>query len=167
MIEIAKVRYKGWPNSYRVANDKIELIALGDVGPRVIRYGFRSGVNQFVEFAEHAGLTGGDEWRIYGGHRLWHSPENLNRTYYPYNQAVEVIIREVGLTLVQQEESTTKLQKKMSIEMDNKTGAVTIMHSIKNCGLCCFLSWAFGMAWLTRITVSKARPVDLNSSSNL
>lgn len=135
MIDITRLDYKGWPNSYRITNDKIELIVLADVGPRVIKYGFVDGINQFVELSEQAGLTGGDQWRLYGGHRLWHSPENINRTYYPDNQTVEVTIRESGLMLVQPEESTTKLRKKIEIEMDDKTGDVTIIHSIKNCSL--------------------------------
>ena len=29
------------------------------------------------------GKTGGSEWHIYGGHRLWHAPEVMPRTYYP------------------------------------------------------------------------------------
>jgi hypothetical protein len=135
MIDISKMEYKGWANSYRITNKKVELIILADVGPRVIRYGFVDGTNQFIEFPEHAGLVGDDVWRIYGGHRLWHSPENLVRTYYPDNQPIEVFHRENGLLLVQQEETSTKLQKKMEIEMDNETGAITVIHRIKNCGL--------------------------------
>ena len=135
MIDTTKLEYKGWANSYRVTNKKVELIVLADVGPRIIRFSFVNGINQFVEFPEHAGLVGEDVWRIYGGHRLWHSPENLNRTYYPDNHAVEVFILENGLRLVQQEETSTKLQKIIEIEMDHETGVVTIIHRIKNCSL--------------------------------
>lgn len=135
MIDITKVEYKGWPNSYRVTNNKVELIVLADVGPRIISYGFVGGTNQFVEFPEHAGLVGEDVWRIYGGHRLWHSPENMNRTYYPDNNSVDVVKRENGLMLVQQEEISTKLQKIIEIEMDCETGDVTVIHRIKNCSL--------------------------------
>jgi len=135
MIDTTKLDYKGWSNSYNITNKKIELIVLADVGPRIIRYGFVDGINQFVEFPEHSGLVGEDVWRIYGGHRLWHSPENINRTYYPDNHTVDVYKRENGLILVQQEETSTKLQKIIEIEMDHETGAVTIIHRIKNCSL--------------------------------
>ena len=30
----------------------------------------------FKEYDEQMGKTGGDEWRIYGGHRLWIAPEH-------------------------------------------------------------------------------------------
>lgn len=132
MIKITRLKYRGWPNAYRITDDRVELIILTDVGPRIIRYGFVGGENQFVELPEQTGLTGGDEWRLYGGHRLWHSPESLTRTYYADNHPVEVIVRENGLVLVQQKESSTNLQKSMEVEMDSETGAVTIIHHIKN-----------------------------------
>ena len=31
---IEKVSYAGWPNCYRLADDRIELIATGDMGSR-------------------------------------------------------------------------------------------------------------------------------------
>ncbi|HQE83180.1 MAG TPA: hypothetical protein PLM14_09285, partial [Candidatus Hydrogenedentes bacterium] len=70
-----KIAYGGWPNCIRIAKGPIELIATTDVGPRIIRFGFSGGHNLFKEFEEHLGQTGGDEWRSYGGHRLWHAPE--------------------------------------------------------------------------------------------
>ncbi len=39
-VKVEKTAYKGWQNCYRVTNGKIELIVTGDVGPRVIRFGF-------------------------------------------------------------------------------------------------------------------------------
>ena len=36
-----KVSYGGWPNCVRLNNGKVELIITTDVGPRVIRFGFR------------------------------------------------------------------------------------------------------------------------------
>lgn len=46
MISIVKINYKGWCNSFRVSNGKLELVVLADVGPRIIRYGFVGDVNQ-------------------------------------------------------------------------------------------------------------------------
>lgn len=134
-MEITKFEYKGWTNSYKIANNKVELIVLSDVGPRIISFGFVGERNQFVEFPEYSGLIEGNQWRIYGGHRLWHSPENIVRTYYPDNQKVEVVLKEKGLLLVQQEEASTKLQKKMEIELDSEASDVTVLHTIKNCSL--------------------------------
>jgi len=112
-------------------NKKVEFIVLADVGPRIIRFEFVDGINQFVEFPEHAGMVGEDGWRIYGGHRLWHSSENLNRTYYPDNHAVDIFKRENGLILLQQEETSTKLQKIIEIV---SCSYITIVSIIKRTG---------------------------------
>ena len=64
MVEITKLKYKEWDNSYRITNKKVEIIVLSDVGPRIIRYGFLGGMNQFAEFPEHSGLVGG----MHGGY---------------------------------------------------------------------------------------------------
>ena len=49
------------------------MIATTDVGPRIIRFGFVGEENEFKEYEDTTGQVGGDEWRIYGGHRLWHA----------------------------------------------------------------------------------------------
>ena len=85
-----KIVYTGWPNCYRLANGLVELVVTTDVGPRVIRFGFVGGANVFKEYDAMLGLTGGDEWRIYGGHRLWHAPEGKPRTYCPDNGPVQI-----------------------------------------------------------------------------
>jgi len=48
-VRVEKVEYKGWHNCYRVTNGEVELIVTGDVGPRVIRFGFVGGQNLFKE----------------------------------------------------------------------------------------------------------------------
>jgi hypothetical protein len=98
-VRIEKVPYGGWDNCYRIYNDEIELIVTSDVGPRIIRYGFIGKENVLCEKADQMGKTGGDEWRIYGGHRLWHSPEDKVRTYFPDNEAVDVKIIQNGIRI--------------------------------------------------------------------
>ncbi|MYB54434.1 MAG: hypothetical protein F4X77_19875, partial [Acidobacteriia bacterium] len=70
-VTVEKIPYAGWPNCYRLSNGEVELIVTSDVGPRIIRYGFEGGQNFFVELEEDLGKTGGDNWRLYGGSRLW------------------------------------------------------------------------------------------------
>ena len=88
-----KVSYRGWSNCHRLANDEVELIVTGDVGPRVIRFAPVGGDNLFKEFDDMMGRTDDEEWLIYGGHRFWHAPEEKPRTYYPDNAPVEVTER--------------------------------------------------------------------------
>jgi hypothetical protein len=97
VIRIEKRNYRGWPNSYFFANGSVELVVLADVRPRVVRYAFTGGENQFHEFENQSGLCGGGEFRLYGGHRLWVWPE-VERTYFPDNRSVEVKTTAAGAT---------------------------------------------------------------------
>ncbi len=83
------ISYRGWNNAYRLSNGVVELVVTADVGPRILFYGFLNGKNLLHEVEEDAGKTGGSEFRLYGGHRLWVSPE-VERTYYPDNTPVAV-----------------------------------------------------------------------------
>lgn len=134
MIRIEKREYRGWTNAHWLSNDTIELVVLADVGPRVVRYAFRGGENQFHEFSDQAGRCGGSEFRLYGGHRLWAWPE-VDRTYFPDNQPVEVVISSTGATFTAPVESVspgTFLQKTISIALSEQGTHVQLAHSIAN-----------------------------------
>ncbi len=127
-----KISYGGWPNCIRLANNKIELIATTDIGPRIIRFGFIGGDNEFHEDPKQIGLIGGNEWRAYGGHRLWHAPEANPRTYYPDNQPVDYSFDDGVLCLTQETEKTTGIQKSISIKIDPNESKVEIVHKLTN-----------------------------------
>jgi hypothetical protein len=129
-----KVAYGGWPNCYRLANDEVELIVTGDVGPRILRFGFVGDDNEFGEFVEQMGQTGGTEWRIYGGHRLWHAPEDKARSYYPDNGPVEVVEENGTVRVIQPPEATTGIQKEIAITLE-AASRVKVRHSLRNIGL--------------------------------
>jgi hypothetical protein len=46
-VKVEKTEYAGWKNCYRVTNGEVEVIVTGDVGPRVIRFGFVGRLNLF------------------------------------------------------------------------------------------------------------------------
>ncbi|HUU69935.1 MAG TPA: hypothetical protein VM186_10440 [Planctomycetota bacterium] len=127
-----RIAYGGWDNCYRLANRSIELIVTGDVGPRVIRLAPKNGQNLFKEFASMMGKTGGDEWRICGGHRLWHSPEAKPRTYFPDNLPVQISEIKNGLRTLQMVETTTGIQKQMEITLDPAKPHVKVVHRLTN-----------------------------------
>ena len=130
-----KVPYRGWPNCYRLANGEVELIVTGDVGPRIIRFGFIGDDNEFGEFAEQVGRVGGSEWRIYGGHRLWHSPEDKGRTYCADNGPVKVVEENGTVRVIQPPEATTGIQKEITIVLDPASSQVEVQHFLRNVGL--------------------------------
>jgi hypothetical protein len=129
-----RVTYVGWPNCYRLAKDDLELIVTGDVGPRIIRLGFVGQENEFAEFPEDLGQTGGAEWRLYGGHRFWHSPEDRERTYYPDNEPVAVTEENGTVRIVQPREATTGIQKELALTLAGRD-QVTVRHCLRNQGL--------------------------------
>jgi hypothetical protein len=140
MSQVAKIAYQGWPNCCRLWNDAVELIVTTDVGPRVICFGF-TGENELGEFPEHAGQTGGDEFRLYGGHRLWHAPESLERTYCPDNSPVACETQVDGVRILQPTESRTGIQKEIVISLSPAEAQVRIVHRLWNRNL-----WAVDLA---------------------
>ncbi len=127
-----KVRYGGWANCIRLTNGQVELLVTTDVGPRVIRFGFSGGQNLFKEFADQIGKTGGTEWRSYGGHRLWHAPEAMPRTYFPDNVPVKYAWDGKTLKLTQPIETTTGIVKEMEITLSPNENHVTVLHRLIN-----------------------------------
>lgn len=143
-------RYKGWEHCVRLSNDLVELIAVTEVGPRLIRFGFVDSENVFGEMPEQGGLKGGDEWRIYGGHRLWHAPEAVPRTYYPDNQLVQYEIISGCLRLRQPVEPTTGIEKEMDIRLEEGAAQVEVIHRLKNHNL-----WPVSLAvWALSVMAS-------------
>ncbi len=132
MNQLEKVSYRGWPNCYRLTNGRIELIITTDVGPRIIHFGFVDGVNEFAVLDATAGLVGGDEWRVYGGHRLWHAPEAAPRTYFPDNQPVKLAGTADCVHLIQPTEPTTGIQKEIELRLDPQQASVQVTHRLTN-----------------------------------
>ena len=136
MIQIEKIDYRSWRNAYRLTNGIVDVIVLADVGPRVVHYGLCGSENQFHELSDQFGLRGGDEFRLYGGHRLWVWPET-ERTYFPDNQLVEVHTSPGGATFTAPVEAAapgTSLQKKITIQLDESGTRVRLCHTVSNCG---------------------------------
>ncbi len=139
---VERIAYGGWDECYRLSNGIVEIVATAQVGPRLIRFGFVDGANEFAEFADQLGKVGGDEWRIYGGHRLWHAPEHPERTYYPDNEPVQVrVVDEWTLELTQLTEKTTGIQKRLRVRLSPDAASVTVTHILINRNL-----WAIELA---------------------
>lgn len=135
LVTVEKIVYRGWPNCYRIADETVEVVVTADVGPRIIRCGFIGESNCLAEMEEQVGLTGGNEWRMYGGHRLWHSPEAVPRTYSPDNEQVEVVSLSDGLELRQKIEPETGIAKSLRVTLNPETHQFTVEHRLVNQGL--------------------------------
>lgn len=134
-VTINKISYGGWDNCIEITNGIVDLIVTVDVGPRIIRYGFTGQENEMCEIESTLGLQGGDEWRIYGGHRLWHSPEDRQRTYEPDNSPVSREEIPNGIKTIQRVEESTKIRKEMEITLSPNNSRVRVLHRLTNTGL--------------------------------
>ncbi|MBS1736104.1 MAG: hypothetical protein JST21_18830 [Bacteroidetes bacterium] len=131
---VEKISYYGWPDCIRIYNEEIELIVTTAIGPRIVKFGYIGGQNFFYLVPGHIGKIGGNEWRIYGGHRLWHAPEAMPRSYNPDNEKVEFII-DAGnniIKLAQASEAFTGITKELEISLEADKNEVTIVHRLIN-----------------------------------
>jgi hypothetical protein len=146
-VKVEKTQYKGWENCYRVTNGEVELIVTGDVGPRIIRFGFVGGQNMFKEFPEQLGKSGEEKFQLRGGDRVWKAPEDPIATWAPDNVTVSIQVTSTGLIAREPVEPLTGLQKEIEVSMAASGTGVTVMHRIANHSLFPleFAPWALTM----------------------
>lgn len=133
-----KVSYLGAPNNIRISNGKVELILATDYGPRIMRFaplGSKDEDNVFATIPDVTLKTDLGDWYIRGGHRLWHAPEAIPRSYVPDNGPVQVARDGDTVKLIQPIEKETGIQKEIWVTLDPKRSRVTVIHKLTNRGL--------------------------------
>jgi len=133
-LTLDRISYRNWHNCCHLSNGTVALIVLADVGPRILSYGFCGGENQLHEVEGDACRTGGQNFRLYGGHRLWVSPE-VDRTYFPDNRPVAVSQQGNQACFVAPTEDHSpgaRLQKEIEIELAPSGTGVRLTHRIRN-----------------------------------
>ena len=126
------VECMGWKKCIELKSGKFRLVVTTEIGPRVIGAFLGDSENLMCVKPETAGNKKNlDEWLIYGGHRLWHSPEEKPRTYCPDNAPVEVRKTRDGLTFSSGVEQASGIRKSFSIKSLGKS-KFRITHRIRN-----------------------------------
>lgn len=130
-MKLSKTDYRGG-EALVLASKNLELIVTTAVGPRVIS--FRSvksakAGNVFLQFPRDEQRANGFYFR--GGHRLWHSPEDLVRTYQPDDEPVAIKPLPKGVALAQRPEEKTGLQKAIKLELSGEN-TVKVTHALTN-----------------------------------
>jgi len=133
-MTVEKINYRGWANSYRISNGEVEAIVTGDVGPRVMRYGFVGGQNFFREFEEQLGRSGEPDWQPRGGHRLWVGPEDPVKSYAPDNGPVAITVHDNAVLCTEPVEALTGLEKQIELRMAAARTNIEVVHRIRNAG---------------------------------
>ena len=119
-----------------IGNKFLHLDYLTDAGPRIVRLMLgESNENWMAELPNNVVETEFGAFHFYGGHRLWHSPEELPRTYFPDSQAVVVETLSDGVRLVQPiAEPHTGIRKSIEIHLHSDRAALTLVHRLQNEG---------------------------------
>lgn len=136
------INYKKYGKCAKLSKGGKTMLVTVEIGPRIIFYGEDGGENIFYEDIDdlinkddeylQKNLAGKGIWHIYGGHRLWKSPEYMD-TYYPDNEPVAIEETDDGVTFVSPVEITTGLKKSIKIKMSDDGNAI-IEHGFTNCG---------------------------------
>ena len=147
--------YAAWSKCLHLSNGKVDVAATLEVGPRIIRCGWNGERNLFKEFDGQPTESGTDEWRCYGGHRLWHAPESMERTYVPDNGPVEWRESQGMASLVQPVEKKTGIQKQIDIWLHPTRPQVRVVHRLRNLGV-----WDVEVApWALSVMAEEGRAI--------
>jgi hypothetical protein len=142
-LETEVIRHERWGQCVSIRNGSIELLATLDFGPRIIHLSSACGANLFfedennemVQSSEAFAPVGGGSWNIYGGHRLWTSPERIPRTTYPDNESVQwEKVGENRIVLRAAQEKWNQVTKEIEIRIDQAGPHVALVHRVTNNG---------------------------------
>ena len=141
MITIKEVTYKNYGKCLSLSNDSMELYVTINVGPRIVKCNLRGKENLMFEDIDRVSHTDvssvygeGKSWYIYGGHRLWLSPESLPETYYPDNDRVVYSTCSTGAEFIPPVQDVRDLQFSFSIELHETEPRAVVRHKITNMG---------------------------------
>jgi hypothetical protein len=73
-----------------------------------------------------------EEWRLMGGHRLLHCPEEYPRTYEPDNGPVRWEEMPDGVKVVSESGSISRVKKEMEISLSTNSARVKVLHRLIN-----------------------------------
>ncbi len=129
----SKIDYRGG-EALLFATRALEFVVTTSVGPRVVSLRSTAGKarNLFLEFPPNEPRANG--YLLRGGHRLWHSPEHIVRTYQPDDEALAVSLLPKGVALTQPVEERTGIVKAMALEVLGDA-TIKVTHTLTNRGL--------------------------------
>lgn len=116
-------------------NAALSLLVTQSVGPRIISLRFNGGDNLLAELPDIVTeRPDGKPFHFYGGHRLWHAPENMPRTYVPDDGPVEIVPMRTGLSVTQPVEVETGIEKSIQVSLVEDKPQVILRHMLTNRG---------------------------------
>lgn len=122
---------------------KVNVISIGeilvgvacDIGPRILYLASakKPDLNLFGILPDVGVETPDGFWRVYGGHRLWSSPQVKPRTYSLDDQPVKLEVGEDYVTIHGNPEEKNSIQKEIIVKA-GPDNSVQVIHRIRNIG---------------------------------
>lgn len=131
-VTVKQIQYKEYGKCIEITNGIVDLVVTTEVGPRIIRFGFVNEQNEFSDDAIYDVQVGNEVWKLMGGHRLWHGPENIPRTYMPDNEKVSWTEIQNGIKIGGKIEKWTQIVKEMEITLSENGTEVKVFHKLTN-----------------------------------
>lgn len=75
------------------------------------------------------------EFHMRGGHRLWHSPEDMPRTYIPDSEKLTITDLPDGVLIEEQTEPGTGIRKQIKFQLAPDRPFMVLTHTLTNDGL--------------------------------
>lgn len=75
------------------------------------------------------------DYQFHGGHRLWHAPEAIPRSYIPEDNETSVAEMSDGVRLERKTEPDTGIRKRIEIHLATNKPSATLTHTLVNDGL--------------------------------
>lgn len=129
----SKTDYRG-DEALVLATRALQLVVTTSVGPRIVSLRSAAGRKRNLMLEMPADEKRGHGYLFRGGHRLWHSPEDIVRTYQPDDAPLAVELLPRGVALTQPVEERTGIMKAMRIEVQGER-TVKVTHTLRNRGL--------------------------------
>ncbi len=131
--------FNGWPT--RILENQFLRLEYLAASPRIVRLCPFDQANLFADLGNESIETPYGLFYFRGGHRLWHSPEAMPRTYIPDNEGAVVSIIPNGVRIAQPAEAWTHISKSIEIRLNETQPQVIIHHEMRNDG-----PWAVELA---------------------
>jgi len=141
-VNVVETTYRNFGNCVRIHNDVSELFVTLDFGPRIIHYSLLGAPNIMFTNDRQVNIKKGEDfdrtfypgayWNIYGGNRLWVSPEVMPDTFYPDHDQVAVRTVPGGAIFTCQPQIHNKVQLSIQVCLEEESSRAFLAYTVKN-----------------------------------
>jgi hypothetical protein len=123
--------FHGLPTA-TLENEHLRLEYLTTAGPRIVGLSYHGSPNMLADLHDLTVDTPLGPYSLLGGHRLWTSPESLEKTYIPDQSGLQVTPNPNGVSLTGLSEPVAGVRKILQIELETDRPSVRLIHFIIN-----------------------------------